>query len=196
MRAWDAGLSSPGEPHSQSFGHEPVASFNIELGAEWLDRLRELGGILDQPVECRAGRVTRLVLQLFQEFISADTDSSLSIERIVLEIFAAYIGKQSTAVDSRRPDWLRRACNNLDSCLDKSLSRCRLAQSAGVHPIYFAEVFRRFNGCWVGKYMRRRRIECARRLLANPGSVSAAMTSGTDLQTVEIHRTHRPCAQT
>lgn len=37
----------PGESHSQSFGDEPVASFNIELGAEWLDRLGELGGIFD-----------------------------------------------------------------------------------------------------------------------------------------------------
>jgi AraC family transcriptional regulator len=56
----------------------------------------------------------------------------------------------------------------MDSCLDQSLTLRNVANSAGVHPVYFAAVFRRFNGCSVGEYMRRRRIEYARKLLGNP----------------------------
>jgi AraC family transcriptional regulator len=157
----------PGEPHSEVFDDQPVLSFNVELGAEWLCRLRELGCAFDQPTEFRAGSVAALGVRLFQEFASGDADSDVSIESITLEILAAY-SKQAIAADSLKPDWLRRASENLDACLDQSLSLRNVASSVGVHPVYFAVVFRRFNGCSVGEYMRRRRIEYARNLLTNP----------------------------
>ncbi|HEV1993933.1 MAG TPA: AraC family transcriptional regulator [Candidatus Acidoferrum sp.] len=158
----------PAEPHSEAFDDEPVVSFNVELGAEWLCRLRELGGTFDQPIEFHAGRTVALGLRLFKEFARGNIDSDLSIESITLEILAAYISKRPTAAYSIKPDWLRRASETLDACLDQSLSLGSVAKSVGVHPVYFALMFRRFNGCSVGEYVRRRRIEYARRMLANP----------------------------
>ncbi len=158
----------PGEPHSETFDEEPVVSFNVELGAKWLCRLRELGGTFDQPVEFRAGKTAALGLRLFQEFARGEADSDVSIESITLEILAGYISKQAAGIDSARPGWLSRACEDLDACLGQSVSLRNVAKSAGVHPIYFAMVFRRFYGCSVGEYVRRRRIEHARRMLANP----------------------------
>lgn len=158
----------PGEPHSEAFANDPVLSFNVEFGAEWLRRVREFGGAFDQPAEFRAGNAAALALRLFREFGCADADSDLSIESITLEILATYIGKQATASESLKPDWLKRATEELDSCLDQSLTLRNVAKSAGVHSVYFAVVFRRFNGCSVGEYIRRRRIEYARNLLANP----------------------------
>lgn len=158
----------PGERHSEVFGQEPVASFNVELGAEWLSRLRELGGTLDQPSEFRGDRITRLALRLFQEFTHQHSASDLAIESIVLEILAAYTQVQPVSDTTRRPGWLRRACDNLDASLHQTLSLKDVAGIAGVHPVYFATVFRHFNGCSVGEYVRRRRIEYARQMLANP----------------------------
>jgi len=159
----------PGEAHSETFGEEPVASFNVELGAEWLGRVRELGGAFDQPAEFRAGSASALGLRLFQEFVSSDdADSDLSIESITLEILATYISKPPGAAYSRKPQWLTAATEALDSCRDQPLSLRDLAAAAGVHPIYLAAMFRQFHGCSVGQYSRRRRIEHARKLLANP----------------------------
>src|SRR6266404_4310803 len=158
----------PGERHCEAFDREPVVSFNVELGAEWLCRLRELGGTFDQPIEFHGGKIAALGLRLFQEFAHVDIDSDLSIESITLEILAAYLSKQPGSANSVKPDWLRQASEYLDACLDESLSLRSVASRVGVHPVYFATMFRRFYGCSVGEYVRRRRIEYARRMLANP----------------------------
>lgn len=86
---------------------------------------------------------------------------------MTLEILGAGTSKRPPPANSARPDWLRRASENLDACLDQSLSLRSVAASVGVHPVYFATVFRRFHGCSVCEYMRRRRIEYAHRMLAN-----------------------------
>jgi len=161
-------FNPPGERHSEVFGQEPVVSFNVELGAEWLCRLRELGGTLDQPVEFRGDRTARLGLRLFQELAHMDAASDLTIEGITLEILAAYMSVQPANANSAKPGWLKRACDNLDACHEQSFSLKGLARSVGVHPVYFAAIFRNFNGCSVGEYVRRRRIEYARQMLANP----------------------------
>jgi AraC family transcriptional regulator len=158
----------PGERHSEAFDAEPVVSFNVELGADWLCRLREMGGTFDQPIEFRGGKIATLGLRLFQEFARGGTGSDLAIESITMEILAAYMGRQPTTAHSENPEWLRRASDNLDACLDQPLSLRRVAHSVGVHPVYFATVFRQFNGCSAGEYVRRRRVEYARRILANP----------------------------
>src|SRR6266849_8120991 len=69
-----------GERHRESFGDEPVASFNIELGAEWLWRVGELGGAFDQPSEFRGGKIVALCAGLFFEFAREDPDSQVLIE--------------------------------------------------------------------------------------------------------------------
>src|SRR5437773_491315 len=83
----------PGERHCEIFGDEPVRSFNVELGAEWLCRLRELGGTFDQPIEFRGGDIASLGLRLFQEFACWDADSLLAIQVFNLEILAGYTTK-------------------------------------------------------------------------------------------------------
>ena len=66
------------------------------------------------------------------------------------------------------PRWLRSARDLLDGRFDQPVSLRGLAQEAGVHPVYFAAAFRRFHGCSVGEYLRRRRLQYARRRLADP----------------------------
>ena len=157
----------PGEGHRQTFGDEPVLSFNVELGAEWLDRIRELGGTFDQPIEFRRGKISALCEDLFQEFARGEQDSELSLESLTSEILAAYIKAQFLG-GRTRPDWLTRGCQQLDASFNEPLSLGALANKARIHPIHFAAVFRRFNGCSVGEYLRRRRIKYASELLGNP----------------------------
>ena len=43
-----------------------------------------------------------------------------------------------------------------------------LARQAGVHPVHFAAAFRRFHGCSLGEYLRRRRLQYTWTRLADP----------------------------
>src|SRR5277367_101323 len=52
----------PGEPHAQQFSGSPVASFNVEIGSDWLHSIH-----LDQPAEFHGGPVAALGMKLFQE---------------------------------------------------------------------------------------------------------------------------------
>jgi len=69
-------------------------------------------------------------------------------------------------VDAHAPRWLHDARELLDALIGESTSLRTIAAAAGVHPVHFAATFRRFVGCSVGEYARRRRFEHARRKLA------------------------------
>lgn len=155
----------PGEPHTQTFSDCPVASFNVEIGTSWLDRMREVTGPLDQPSDFHDGRVAALGLRLFHEFEAGE--SALSIETLALEILAATCGTRGSFKGSR-PRWLLTARDLLDTRFAESLTLRAVAREAGVHPVYFAAAFRQFESCSVGDYLRRRRIEFVRGKLADP----------------------------
>jgi len=159
----------PGETHSEA--HDTaVASLNVEVGAEWLRRMVELGGALDRPVEFRGDEIAAAGSQLLRELGRADEDSELAIESLTWEILAASMDRQGDvgATGARRPRWLSEARDLLDAHLDEAPTLRSIAQEAGVHPVHFAATFRRFHGCSVGEYLRRRRLQHARRMLADP----------------------------
>jgi AraC family transcriptional regulator len=158
----------PGEPHAETFAGCPVASFNVEIGTEWLDRANELAGLLDQPAEFQGGEVAALGLRLFTEFRREDSDSALSMESFAMEILGAAARLNVTAGDAAQPRWLVNARELLDARFREPLTLRTIAQEARVHPVYFAAAFRRFQRCSVGEYLRRRRLEYARRKLADP----------------------------
>jgi AraC family transcriptional regulator len=80
-----------GEQHAEAFGGSPVASFNVELGPEWLYRVREAGGVLDQPGEFHDPQTVRLAFRLFAELRRFDPASSLAVESLTLEILSALL---------------------------------------------------------------------------------------------------------
>ncbi len=158
----------PGEPHTQAFGDRAVASFNVEIGPEWLYRMREAGGALDQPVEFRGGDMNRLGLRLYKETRRKDKASTLAIETLTLEILLAMTGRPPV-LEKTKPKWLTRAQEALEARYEEPLALRAMAKEAGVHPVYFASTFRRFYGCSVGEYLRRVRFERLSRMLREPG---------------------------
>src|ERR1039457_5371592 len=93
----------PGERHAQTFSGCPVASFNVEIGSEWLQRASEWSGHLDQPAEFHGGEVAALGLRLFHEFARDDKDSAVTVEGFTLEILAACTGSNAKACDAPHP---------------------------------------------------------------------------------------------
>jgi AraC family transcriptional regulator len=169
----------PGEPHSQSFGSRAVASFNVELGPHWLDRMRQWGVPLDQPREFAGGPLVELGYSLFHEFARRSSDDAISIESLTAEILAAVADTRPVGLCTY--SWLRDARDLLEAHFDQPLSLSSVAREAGVHPVYFASVFRRSHGCSVGEYIRRLRVDFCRRRLAQkdaPPLTDIALAAG------------------
>jgi AraC family transcriptional regulator len=157
----------PGEQHAEAFGECPVASFNVELGPVWLYRMREVGGVLDQPVEFHGGEIAALGFRLFAELRRSDAASSVTVESLTSEILAAFAARP-TIPGKPKPVWLTQARDILHSRFQEPLSLRAIAREAGVHPVYLATAFRRFHGCSVGEYLRRVRFEHLCRMLKQP----------------------------
>ncbi len=79
-RPGSAAFHPPGERHAEVFGERAVASFNVELGPAWLRSLREVGGVLDQPVEFQGGEIAALGFRLFAELRRSDSASPVAVE--------------------------------------------------------------------------------------------------------------------
>lgn len=156
--------------------HEPVASLNVEVGGTWLRRFAELGCSLDQPAEFRSNAVAAAGARILREFREADEDSALAIEALTWEILAAS-STGSPGDEATKPRWLLEAREALDARLDEPPTLQSLAADAGVHPVHFAAAFRRFYGCSVGEYLRRRRVQLARRRLGETDLPLAAIAA-------------------
>jgi AraC family transcriptional regulator len=63
------------------------------------------------------------------------------------------------------PARLRRVRDEIEALESTRPSVAALARSAGVHPVYLARSFRRFYGCSISEYVRRRRIARAMAML-------------------------------
>ncbi len=156
----------PGECHAEDHDSS-VASLNVELNGAWLRRIAEVGAPLDQPAEFGGDEIAAAGAQILRELRRGDRDSAIAIEGLTWEILAASAGHRTNGVDARAPRWLRDACDDLNARMDGVVSLRAIAAEAGVHPVHFAATFRRFLGCSVGEYNRRRRFEYARTKLAD-----------------------------
>ena len=161
-------VNPPGEGHSERMNAHPVSSLNIELGAGWLRDLFELGSPLDRPAAVRGETVVALGRRLLREVTRRDDDSALAVESLAWEILHAALGGRGFPTERARPGWLRDVRDIIDGSLTDPPALGNLAREAGVHPVHFAVVFRRFYGCSLGEYARRRRLDAARCRVADP----------------------------
>ena len=90
-----------------------------------------------------------------------DEVSSLMIECLALETIAAMSRAVIKGESPNAPQWLKRANEILHAQFSENIRLKDLAKSVGVHPVHLARVFRRFNQCSVGEYMRKLRVDFA-----------------------------------
>ncbi len=156
-----------GERHSQTLAEHPVASFNVEISREWIEQAQEFTGVLDQPAEFHGGEIPALASHLFREFAARRRDASLSIESLTFEILTAFAKAGLPQPGGKEPRWLIMARDYLETGFRDPLTLRELALQVGVHPVHLAATFRRFYGCSVGEYLRRRRIAYVRERLSD-----------------------------
>jgi AraC family transcriptional regulator len=160
----------PGEVHTERFHDAPGRSFNIELPAPWTKRVGLLSSVLDRPLDFRGGQFASLTARLYDEFQRCDAVTPLAVEGLTLELLArAARTLERPAGERRPPAWLDQVRDLLHARFAEDLSLGEIASTAGVHPAYLSASFRRHYQCTVGDYLRQRRVESARRLLADTG---------------------------
>ncbi len=155
-----------GESHAVVF-HSPSARiFRLEIKPEWLNRAREYGLSIDDPVEFTGGWSCWLAIRLYKEFREMDEASPLAIEGIALELLATAARSQQGRTDRILPRWLDQARDFLHAQFSETLTLESIADTVGVHPVYLAREFRRHFNCTMSEYVRRLRVERACRELA------------------------------
>jgi len=163
--------------HSIDFPFVDTRTFSIDISTYWLDRAREFSLRFDNSVHCQGGLLNGLIMKLYGEFRHLDAASALAIQGLALEMLAA-VSRESSLPERQPQRWLTRAIEFLRESFTEHLTITQVATAAGVHPVYLAREFRRFNGCTIGEYVRRLRVERACRQLSSSDESLATIAAG------------------
>ncbi|HAC06290.1 MAG TPA: hypothetical protein DCF71_10565 [Gemmatimonadetes bacterium] len=177
------------EPHSEAFGPQGGRAFNVELGGQWMTRMRDFGlREQDGPQEMRGSRLNWHATRLYGWFLS--TGNGLGAEELVVEMLAEMGSIQATGKERRAPSWLSRVRDQLHAGYERAIRITDLAHEAGVHPVHLARVFRVHHGCTVGKYVQGLRIEHACGALSESDASLSSIALETGFSD-QAHFTHR-----
>jgi AraC family transcriptional regulator len=173
------------EPHAHDFQRGGGRCFNIQFGEGWVERMERFS--LRQPTSPTSLHRTRagwLAGQLYQEFCAEDSAAVLGIEGFALALLGE-IARAGSPPERRgaKPGWLLRAVEHLHAHFLDPLSLTEVARLADIDPSHLARTFRDFYGCTMSEYVRKLRVERARKdLLATdqPLSTIALSTGFTD----------------
>jgi AraC family transcriptional regulator len=166
---------------SHEFHASGARCFNIIFGSTWLDRLSAVGISLDRsPKDLHQSKAGWLAQHLHQEYLSTDTASVLAIEGLALALVSEITRSAARSERGRKPPWLIRAAEHLHAHALESISLTELAALLGVDPTHLGRTFREHFGCTMSEYVRRLRVDHARRALAesNEPLSAIAMSAG------------------
>jgi AraC family transcriptional regulator len=169
-------LRPAGEIHANEVGRGGARTLSLELEPE---RLRLHGKAL-APLLSLAHRRSEgfldIALAMSGELQQMDSATALALESLSLELLARLLRVNEANETGPAPGWLQRTRDSMhDRFCEGSLRVSDLASEAGVHPVYFARVFRRFYRVSPGEYVRRLRIEWARQRVAGTSEPLAAI---------------------
>jgi AraC family transcriptional regulator len=112
---------------------------------------------------------------MYREFSARDNFSVLALESITTELLIAASRTGTGRAERKPPPWLGKVKEFLRENFSEPPTLDELGLAAGVHPTHLARVFRQFEQCTVGDYVREARIAYARERML-----------GSDLPLVEI----------
>jgi AraC family transcriptional regulator len=133
----------------------------IEVDPPWLDRhdlhLPDRESIaLDRVIAGRLGQ------RLGRLFLAVDRASPLQVEELLLDLFLT-VAEPTWARRSRPATWLKSVRDIIEATYRDGPTLVELASVAGVHSAHLTRCFRAEFGCTIGSYVRRLRLDFARR---------------------------------
>ena len=153
------------DPHAEYFHEDGGHSFIVEINKNWIENVRDRVPIPNISANFRTGNLPLIGAKLYKEFKQFDSLSPLIIEGLMMEITGETARQYSKKKKYKKPIWLDKAESYLRERFSESFSLKEVAEFVGIHPVYLAQTFRKFNQMTVGNYVRNIRLENARRQL-------------------------------
>jgi AraC family transcriptional regulator len=151
--------------HRSAKGKTGARVLFLEVSNEWLNHIQEYGSIPDRPAVYNFGRFQALAESLDRHWCTGGRTATLAIEGLLYEV-AAEILQQGPEDSGRRPQWLSRLVELLHETFNEPVRMSVIAAEVGYHPVYVARVFRHHFGMGVSDYVRKLRVDYARKQLA------------------------------
>jgi AraC family transcriptional regulator len=153
-------------PHEDVFTPGMTATIVVEAEPEAAEALGAYGIWLDEVRYFRDTGIGALAVRIAREVEAPDDLTPLTVEGLVLELFAAFARCAGADQRERRPGWLERAREYVHERFAEGFSIADVAAEARVHPAHLAREFRRHYGVPIGEYARRLRLDRAAAQLA------------------------------
>lgn len=161
-------VEPPGVSHAESYGPMDVRALLIEVLPWRLEEIDEQVTGLSAPVCARKGIAGALGRRAWLELRMSDSASALALEGIALELIGV-AGRAADGAAGRSavaPPWLVQVTERLRDDFRSDIPLSDLAAAVAIHPAHLARAFRAQEGCSVGEFVRRLRIEWAAGQLA------------------------------
>lgn len=154
--------------------------FLVEIDFSGLERVRQYGARLNEPASLGDDASSWLAARMYREFRERDEFSALALECISSELLIAASRRQFQSIERKAPRWIEKVKEFLHESFTIPPTLDELAGSAGIHPSHLTRVFRRFEHCTIGDYIRRIRIEesCRKILASSESLVEIALETG------------------
>ena len=152
----------------------------VEIDFQGLEKVREYGASLNEPVLLKGDSSLWLAARMYKEFCEKDEFSALALESVSIELLIAASRQCSKTTERKPPLWLGKVKEFLYENYSTPPRLDELANAAGVHPTHLARVFRQFERCTAGDYVRRIRIEEAQKKMISTSAplVEIALETG------------------
>ncbi|MGI8838760.1 MAG: helix-turn-helix domain-containing protein [Pyrinomonadaceae bacterium] len=134
----------------------------LEVGQE-LTKRAMYSPTFNESAVFQGGEMSWLALKIYRESIELDQFSALAIEGLALEMIAALCRSDTARSAKHPPSWLLEARDIIHDHFAEAVSVCSIANMVGVHSVHLARTFRKHYRASIGEYVRRLRIESARR---------------------------------
>jgi AraC family transcriptional regulator len=155
-----------GREHWNRFGPQGCRSLAVEIEPGRMERLVEAG--LRPPelnVLAIAAETGSPARQIQRAFLDREVICPITLEALALQLLTS-LGFPDSARHFRKIAWLERVQGMLSAPGALAEGLAGLASRVGVHPVHLARTFRARFGCTIGDYVRKRKIDSARQLLA------------------------------
>lgn len=150
--------------HVDTIGRAGASCFIVEPGLDWWAASDLSHVVPADQAHVGRGAAEWYMRRAMSEFGSSDPSSAIVLDGLMLCVMAMLT--RARVPSGPMPHWLRIVRERLDSTYRERITLSDLASDVGVHPVHLAATFRRRFGVTVGEYVRERRVERARRMLA------------------------------
>jgi AraC family transcriptional regulator len=154
----------PDMEHHDVIGDAGVTLLTLEFRPELFEDIDFSGTDLRPMIDLSGTPQSWELMDLYRR-IAAHQTNQLDIESRAVALAFSIV--QSSARMPRDLRSLRRACEYVHAHFGENLTLARVADAAGVHPVYLGQAFRHEFGETLGEYLNRIRVRAAAERLAN-----------------------------